>query len=186
MKEIDNILNILKETKKAIDTSNTSILKDLSNQTIHTASLTQDPDNIAVAVVVYSLGKIFERQDYRKLKGWANFNSITSKALVISITDLEKSNLEKFRKDFAFLTKAINKISGKLKNYIEEVLERAKINKASRLYEHGLSLEKTSKLLGVSMFDLASYTGQTGISEVTLGQTIGVRTRVKWLKEMFE
>mgnify|MGYP004006144369 CR=1 FL=1 len=96
------------------------------------------------------------------------------------------NHLEKFRKDFEFLTKAINKISGKLKKYIEDVLSKAKINKASRLYEHGLSLEKTSKLLGVSMFDLADYTGKTGISDTKYGQTIDVRMRVKWLREMFQ
>jgi hypothetical protein len=186
MKEIDNILNILKETKKAIENNNSSIIKNLSNQTIHTASLTQDADNIAVAVAVYSLAKIFERPDYKQLKGWNNFHSLTSKALTASIQDLEKKDLEKFRKDFEFLTKAINKISGKLKKYIEDVLSKAKINKASRLYEHGLSLEKTSKLLGVSMFDLADYTGKTGISDTKYGQTIDVRMRVKWLREMFQ
>jgi len=186
MKEVENILNILKETRKAIEKNEPSIIKNLSNQTIHTASLTQDADNIAVAVVVYSLAKIFERTDYKQLKGWNNFYSITSKALNNSIADLEKNDLEKFRKDFGFLTKAINKISGKLKKYIQEVLSKAKINKASRLYEHGLSLEKTAKLLGVSMFDLADYTGKTGISEVQYGQTVSPRMRVKWLKEIFE
>ena len=81
MKEVDNILNILKETKKAIEDSDPSRIKNLSNQTTHTASLTQDEDNIAVAVVIYSLAKIFERPDYKQLKGWNNFHSITSKAL---------------------------------------------------------------------------------------------------------
>jgi len=36
-------------------------LKQLSDQTNNTASRTQDSDNIAVAVIVYSLGKILER-----------------------------------------------------------------------------------------------------------------------------
>jgi len=65
MREIENILNILKQTKRAMNENNPSIIKNLSNQTIHTASLTQDPDNIAVAVAIYSLGKILEREDYR-------------------------------------------------------------------------------------------------------------------------
>jgi len=185
MKEIDNILNILKETKKAIQNNHSFIIKNLSNQTIHTASLTQDKDNISVAVIIYSLAKIFGREDYKTLNGWNNFQKITLNSLELSIKDLEENNLEKFRKDFEFLTRAINKISGKLKRYIEEVLEKAKINKASRLYEHGLSLEKTSKLLGLSMFDLANYAGQTGISEVILGKTINTKTRIKWLKELF-
>ena len=186
MKEVENILNILKQTKTAISEGNSTIIKNLSNQTVHTASLTQDSDNIAVAVAIYALGKIFEREDYRKLKGWGDFQKITSDALTKSINDLEKNNEEKFRQDFEFLTKAINKISGRLREYIEEVFKRAAINKASRIYEHGISLEKTAKLLGISMFDLADYAGKTGISDVEFSKTTEVRARIKWAKEMFD
>ena len=73
MKEDENILKILNSTKKAFQNNNSSELKYLSNQTINTASLTQDADNIAAAVIVYSLSKIIERQDYRTLPGWNNF-----------------------------------------------------------------------------------------------------------------
>ena len=54
MKEEENVLRILKETKKALVNNNPVKLKEMSNHTIHTASITQDMDNIAVAVIVYS------------------------------------------------------------------------------------------------------------------------------------
>ena len=73
MQERDNILKIFQETKEAISKGNSAKIKNLSDQTINTASLTHDPDNIAVAVVVYSLSKILERDNYRKLPGWAEF-----------------------------------------------------------------------------------------------------------------
>ena len=69
--------------------------------------------------------------------------------------------------------------------YIEDVFKKAQINKASKIYEHGISLEKTAKLLGVSMFDLASYTGQA-IADTSEGNTISVKTRIKNAMEMFE
>lgn len=185
MKERENILKILIETEQAIKEENTAPLKNLSDQTLHSASTTGDPDNITVAVIVYSLGKIFERPDYKTMKGWSSFKRITLSSLKCSIKDLEKNNEKKFRKDFALIRKAINKISGKLKKYIEDVFKRAEINKASRIYEHGISLGKTAKMLGVSMYDLASYTGQTGISEVPLNKTIDVKTRVKMLEKLF-
>ncbi|GAI40255.1 unnamed protein product, partial [marine sediment metagenome] len=47
MQEEGNILRIFEETKEAIEKEDTVKLKELSNQTIHTASLSQDPDNIA-------------------------------------------------------------------------------------------------------------------------------------------
>ena len=73
MKETDNILRILKETKEAFEKNDSAKIKSLSNQTTNTASLTRDPDNIAVAVIVYSLGKIIEREDYKNLPGWKKF-----------------------------------------------------------------------------------------------------------------
>ena len=58
MQEKENVLRILEEAKKAIEIGDALEIKNLSNQTINTASLIQDPDNIAVAVIVYSLSKI--------------------------------------------------------------------------------------------------------------------------------
>ena len=64
MQEKENILRIFKETKEAIEQEDNIKLKELSDQTIHTASMSQDPDNIAVAVIIYSLSKIIEREEY--------------------------------------------------------------------------------------------------------------------------
>ncbi|HKL23591.1 MAG TPA: hypothetical protein VJ895_02465 [Candidatus Nanoarchaeia archaeon] len=184
MEERGNILRILKETLKAIKENNPAPLKELSDQTIHSAS-TGHPDNITVAVIVYSIGKILSRNDYRKLKGWSTFQKTIISSLTKSIDYLEKNEEEEFRENFIFIRKAINKLSGKLKKYIEDVFEKAEIAKASRIYEHGISLGKTAKMLGISMYELQDYAGQTGISEVPLNKTINPKTRIKMLKELF-
>ena len=64
MQEKENILKILQGAKEAIRAKDVLKLKQLSNQTNNTASRTQDPDNISIAVLVYSLSKIIERKDY--------------------------------------------------------------------------------------------------------------------------
>jgi len=58
MEEADNIVRILEETQDAIEKEDSFKLKRLSDETIHAATIYQDPDNIIVAVLVYSLGKI--------------------------------------------------------------------------------------------------------------------------------
>lgn len=186
MIESENILRILKETKEAIQKSDFSKLKDLSNQTIHSASISQDQDNISVAVTIYSIGKIFDRKDYKSLNGWDNFYKMLIESLNNSIFYLEKKDLNKFRLNFSFLGKTINKISGKLKNYIEDVFEKAKISKASRIHEHGISLGKTANLLGISLYELADYTGSTGIAEVDLNRTIDEKARIKLVEDIFK
>jgi hypothetical protein len=77
-------------------------------------------------------------------------------------------------------------LSGNLKKYIQDVFRKASINEASKIYEHGISMEKTAKLLGITMFELAGYAGQTGISDVPESKTLDVRSRIKLAMEMFE
>ena len=185
MKERDNVLRILKETKEAIREGNTAKIKELSNQTTNTASLTQDPDNIAVAVIVYSIAKIIERKDYQSLRGWNNFYRIVISSLDLVIKDVAKNNEKGFRKDFEMIRRAINKLSGKLKKYIEEVFRNAQINKASRIYAHGISMQQTAELLGITPYELAEYAGRTGISETPIAKTMDIKSRIKLALEMF-
>jgi hypothetical protein len=185
MQERENLLRIFRETKEAIASGNAAKIKNLSNQTTNTASLTHDPDNIAVAVVIYSLSKILEREDYRKLPGWNGFYKIYTGAIDKIIIALQKNDEKSFRQNTELIRKAIDKLSGKLKDYIQDVFRRASINKASRIYEHGISMEKTAKLLGVTRFELAEYAGQGKAADVPEARTADVRTRIKLAMEMF-
>lgn len=186
MKEEGNILRILRETKTAVVKNDSFELKNLSNKTINTSSLTQDSDNIAVAVIVYSLSKIVERQDYRQLPGWNSFYKKIILFLEKSSEDIEKKEYEKFRGDFKNIRGSIDNLSGKLKKYIKEVLRSAEINKASRLYEHGISMEQTANLLGITLYELADYVGKTGISDVPENKTMNTKERIKLAMEIFE
>jgi hypothetical protein len=184
MQEKENVLRIFEETKEAIRQKDSAKIKALSNQTINTASLTHDPDNIAVAVIIYSLSKIIER-DYTKLPGWKNFYKIYLNSINKIIISLKKNKDEEVRLNLKLIRQAMGKLSGKLKVYIQDIFRKAKINKASRIYEHGISMEKTAKLLGVSMFELASYAGQTGIPDVPESKTLDIKSRIKFVTEMF-
>jgi hypothetical protein len=185
MQEKENILRILKETREAMTRGDAVKVKSLSNQTINTASLTQDSDNIAVAVIVYSLGKVLERQQYQEFKGWKEFYKHVIDSINHSIKDLETGNDKNISKNLGLITKEIEKLSGKLKKYIQDVFWKARINKASKIYEHGISMEQTAKLLGITLYELASYAGQARIEDVPLEDTLDVRKRIKLALEMF-
>ncbi len=186
MQEKENILRIFKEVKEAIQKNDSAKIKSLSNQTINTASLTHDPDNIAVAVIVYSLSKIIERKDYREFPGWKNFYKIYIDAINKIIIGLKKNDEKSVRENLKLITQAIGKLSGKLKKYIQDIFNKAKINKASKIYEHGISMERTARLLGITMFELANYAGQTDIPEVPESKTLDVKSRIKLAMRMFE
>lgn len=186
MQERDNVLRILEETKEAILKEDSVKLKELSNQTIHTASTSQDPDNIAVAVIVYSLSKIIERKQYQEFSGWRNFYAEIVSAINDSINSIKNNDDKRLKEDLTKVRKTVSQLSGKLKIYIQDVFRKAEINKASKIYEHGISMEQTASLLGVTLFELASYAGQKPeISETSFNKTVDVKKRIKTAMEMF-
>ena len=54
MHEKEHVIKILERTKQAIKEEDVLLLKELSNQTIHTSSMEQDTDSIMIAIIVYS------------------------------------------------------------------------------------------------------------------------------------
>lgn len=187
MQEKENIYRILEETKKAIQEGNSAEIKNLSNQTTNTIALTQDPDNIAIAVIVYSISKLIEREDYRKLSGWNEFYKTIFSSINNTINSLKKNDEQKIKENLDNLRKSLMKVSGDLKKYIQDIFRKASINKASKLYEHGLSMEKTADLLGITMFELANYAGQKeSVSEIPIRKGISTKARIKTAMEMFK
>lgn len=186
MQEKENIIRILKETLVALKKGNSLKLKILSDQTNHTATIYQDSDNIIIAVLVYTIGKIVERENYRRMEGWDFFIESLTKNLKNAIRSLEKEDLEEFRNSLGQLRSSINKIEGSLRDYINDVFYKAGVNKAFKFYEHGLSSQRTAELLGVSLWDLNSYIGQSNISEAKVSESMPVKDRLKVAEDFFK
>ena len=185
MKEVDNILRILKETRRLIEEDKANELKTLSNQTIHSATISQDADNLIVAVLVYSLGKVMEREHYRNMEGWGEFYEAVIKNLIEVEKKLGKDDVVGARRNLGMIRNSLNKIDGDLGRYVKDVFRKAEINKAFKLYEHGLSSEATADLLGVSLWDLSSYIGQSNIGDAKVAISMPVGERVKIAEGMF-
>jgi len=186
MQEKENILKILEGTKASIEKDDAVTIKTLSNQTTNTVALTHDPDNIAVAVIVYSISKLLEREDYKKLPGWNEFYKTVLICIDNTIASIKSNDEAKIKENLNNLRKSLMEVSGSLKKYIQDIFRKASINKASKLYEHGISMEKTANLLGITMFELASYAGQReSVSEIPVGAGISTKARIKTAMELF-
>jgi hypothetical protein len=183
--EVNNILDILRKTLDALEEENSLLLKNLSDRTVHSASIAQDSGNIAIAVIVYSLSKIVERKKYQKLDGWKLFYEEVFYLLERAIESLERKDEESFKIYIKKIRGSIEKISGQLRVYIEDVFRKAKINKASRIYEHGISMEQTAKILGITLWELANYSGSKGEDQPDI-KTLKTKDRIKLAMEMFE
>jgi hypothetical protein len=186
MEESENILRVLKAVKKALKNKNYVKIKNLSETVIHQSSIEQNPNIISVAVIIYSLSKLIERESYKSYKNWENFYRAYIRGIENMINALEKNNINDFKEEINQIIKLIQNLSGNLKIYIGEVFRKAKINKASRVYEQGISMEKTAKILGISLWELAEYSGRTRIGDMDLSITMPIKNRIKIVQEVFK
>lgn len=186
VKEVEHVINVLRNCLEALRQNNSSLLRELSDKTIHTSSITQDPGNVALAVIIYSLSKIVERKNYHTQKGWDEFYKKVISSFEFAIDALEEKNDIKFNEEIKKIRISIEELSGDLKNHIEDVFRKAKINKASKIYEHGISMEQTAKILGISLWELSSYSGAKPEGEENIySNTISIKERVKFLENLF-
>jgi len=185
-REKEHIIDVLERTRLAVKQRDILALKDLSNQTIHQASIYQDTDSIAIAVIIYALFKTLGRPDYIKYDEWPDFIKTVDSGLNKALNDIENDRMNDFSNDLLSIRKAVNKLSGNFKQRIEEVFRRAMISKASRIYEHGISMDKTANLLGITVFELAEYAGKTGISDINLNISLSIDKRIKRAMEFFK
>ena len=155
-----HVINVLRETQTALAAEDAAKLKELSNQTIHCASYLQDSGSITLAVVIYTLSKLIERSDHAKATNWKQFSKKFNSWMLLAIKARGEEKTDEYEAYLEQARKSLTSMLGNLKPYIQEVLLKASINKASRIYEHGISLGKTAQLLGVTQWELSEYAGQ--------------------------
>ncbi len=185
MKEVEHVISVLQRSIKAARNEDTVLLKELSNETIHTASIDQDEDNVTVAVLVYALSKIIERGYSFPQKEYRKFIEYYIHVLDDSVRCLKSGNCKEFSNHIQDIIKKGDSFSMSFKNSIRDVFRKAMINKASRIYEHGISMEKTAKMLDISLWELAEYSGQRNLSDQDPAKSVDVRARIKKAMEIF-
>jgi len=185
MKEKSKIVSILEKILESLKKRDYLDIKNLSNQIIEIASIQQDIDLVFLSVIIYSLSKIMERKIFRKSKEGKKFYKNYIIGIKNLIKDINNDEIKNFRKEISLMIKNLESVSKDIKNYIQDVFVKAKINRASKIYEVGISLEKTAKILGISIWELTEYVGQTKIPDVNLSITLPIKERIKIAEEIF-
>ncbi len=181
--ECIHIIGLLERAKKALLNKDSNILRDLSDQTVHSACNYQDSGSITISVLIYTLSKLVEREDFKKIKNWEEFIKKFNSILDLAIKAINSSNQSKYEK-YVEMARTLLQSQISLKQYIQDVFKKASINKGSKIYEHGLSLEHTAKLLGTSQWELSEYIGQKHFESSHI-QTMDVKKRAKMAMEFF-
>ena len=186
-KEDLHFIDVLEKTQQALKQENPLQLKSLSDQTIHSASVYQDTDSISIAVIIYALSKLIEKKKYLKLSPshWNKFTKKFNTSISLAIKAIKEKKYIELQKNLGQARKAIESCAPGIKPIVQDVLKKASINKASKIYEHGISLGQTAKLLGLNEWELAEYTGGRGITDNRYNESVKIERRAKMAMEFF-
>jgi len=134
--------------------------------------------------MLYALSKLVERNDYKRIKNWDLLVKKFGAFLDLAIKALESDQHDKYASYIEQARKSLEVQSVSVRPYIEGVLNKAAINKGSKIYEHGISQEQTAKMLGISQWEISEYLGQRA-TEIKQNQTINIKQRAKMALEFF-
>lgn len=175
----EDILNTLQDVIRAIKDQDFVKLRELSNHTIHDASIFQEDDPLALAVLVYALSKVYQRCVERNKSC-----PVVLPALERAREVLAQDDEDSYRTVIKNLLREVGEMDTQMKLYIQEVIENARIKKGSKIHEHGISIARTAELLGVSQWELQSYIGQQ--QEENHYDGVRIEDRVGFTRQMFK
>jgi len=184
-KEGAHVIQVLRESQEALRQDDAYRLQQLSDQTIHSASIYQHTDFIIIAVLMYSLNKLVIRKNKLQVQKWSQFIKKFNLEIDKAINSFKEKDIDEATRHLEHAKSLLTDLSPSVKQDVEEVIHRASVNKATRIYEHGISLQKTSKLLGVSQWEMAEYIGNRNMFDNPLNQTIDEKKRAKMALDFF-
>jgi len=175
----EDILKTLQDVIIALKAQDYIKLRELSNHTIHDASIFQEDDPLALAVLVYALSKVFQRCVEKHQVCPTVLQPIERAREVLSQGDEDS-----YRSIIKNLLREIGDMDNQMKMYIQEVIENARIKKGSKIHEHGISIARTAEILGVSQWELQTYIGQQ--QEENHYGGVRIEDRLVFTRNMFQ
>lgn len=153
-------LAVVAATIEALQQGNYGDLGGISNRTTHNAAIYQDEDSLGIAILVYAISKVALR---------CGEHDKVCPDFVPRLRELDKALMQNddaaYRTTIKVLFDDIKKTDDKLHLYIDDVLRKARLKKAAKLHEHGISIERAAEMLGISHWEMLSYIGKTNIPD---------------------
>jgi hypothetical protein len=118
----EDILAVLTKAKAALEDCNEVILSEVSNETIHNASIYQDKASLEIAVLMYALSKITERK-----KSASGYIPMLEKAYGA----LQKKDEKTYETCMKRLVDQIHRDDKKIARYVLQVLDQARLKKSA-------------------------------------------------------
>ncbi len=160
-------LSVIAEARRAVEAHDVSLLKELSDHTLHNTTIFQDPVSINTAILTYALYKTILHDQLPVGRILPLLKRIEDALL----SEDEDRILKAYRHAFSILKR-------EMRSSILQVMQHAAMQKARKVYEHGLSLAQAAALMHTSLWDIIRYVGLTPVHEVETGRDILQRVRL--------
>ncbi|NTV24311.1 MAG: hypothetical protein HGA85_08155 [Nanoarchaeota archaeon] len=170
-----DILNVLNEAIACLEKKELFRLREISDHVIHNASVFQDKESITIAVTIYALSKLYPVEE--------EIAELSMPLLKDCRNSLLQGDMNAYETNMKGIITHLKKYE-KTKAVIQEVLERAQVKKASRMYEHGVSMGVVADALDISLWELMDYVGKTRINDEFEFKE-DVEDRIKYARRLF-
>ncbi len=174
IKDIGKTIQILQSKTSTINEE----LKDLSDHTIQDVALYKNMDAVSLAVLIYAISKVHRCVVGKKHEG----------DIILELQKAQKALQNKkfgsYNKSLAKAFDVVEKCGGEMKKYVRDVVYASKIKKGVTLIEKGVSVRRAASVIGISEWDLLSYTGRSHSVEEK-HEKVPAKKRVTKAIEMF-
>ena len=172
----NDLQSIIQNTIRKVEKEDTFALADISDHTIHNASIFQDKESLTIAVIIYALSKLGDKLRLIKRELIPQLRQ--------SLQYLKATNFKAYDKTIEKVVRTISRIDKKMNLYIQHIINRPEIKKGSKIYDHGISLGQTADILGLSQWELMNYIGKTKLSD-KFDDQINVLERINFARSLF-
>jgi hypothetical protein len=180
-----DILSVIEKSILAFKRGDISSLETQSDRTIHNSSIFQDKHSITTAVVIFSLYKLMEKHRYTKYSGWSKFEKSVLFELKKAKVSIRGGNLNGYLSSLKRIIKDMNKLEKNVGRFVDQVIHRSKVKKATNIHRHGISSSRVAKLLDIPTWDVKSYLGATKEFDAPFNISKSAKERVKLAEELF-
>ena len=181
-----DVKNVLDSAYGAIKNERYSELHGLSDHIIHSISIYQEKEIADCAVAVYALNKIFQKNKYLKHRDLPGFRNRILRDLDSARKGISKNNMRVYTHAIRNMHIQIKTFDKKVGLFEQPLLDYAKVQKASKLVEHGISTSQASEFMKVPEWELNPKVGKTTASELKPATATDNRRRVALVKKLFK
>ena len=167
----------LRKLSTYLEQNNSLMLKDLSNHLIEQAVTTKDKRVVSLSLIAYGLSKLASKPHLVETKRWGQFKAHILKHLQEEIKKLEtKEHLAELLESIIKDVTDFDKDAG---HYMFDIIQKARIKQASRVYAIGASLSKAAEVTDANERELLQYIGTTKIHDQPYTKTKKVCLKLK-------